>query len=140
LDYSNTRMIAPDTQQNILYMIYFIVLHNTEALFYAAGITITTLLALYKPKRGLIIMMWGFAILLFAFEYNKHILEPLRQQTIDSLITVRESWRIEHTINYVLTRAVPKGLPILGWALIGLGLIFDRVFAMLFLNKKSIHS
>lgn len=133
-------MIAPDTQQNILYMIYFIVLHNAEALFYAAGITITTLLALYKPKRGLIIMMWGFAILLFAFEYNKHILEPLRQQTIDSLITVRESWRIEHTINYVLTRVVPKGLPIFGWSLIGLGLIFDKVVSLLFHNNKSIHS
>ncbi len=133
-------MIAPDTQQNILYMIYFILLHNAEALFYASGIIITTLLALYKPKRGLIVIMWGFAILLFAFEYNKHILEPLRQQTIDSLITVRESWRIEHTINYVLTRVIPRGLPLLGWSLIGLGLFLDKIINILFLKKKPINS
>ena len=110
--------MSPDTQQNVLYTIYFILLHNFEALFYAGCIILVTLWALYKPTRTKIIIMWGFIILLFAFEYNKHILEPLRQQTINSLITERQSWRIEHYINKFTTRILPRGLPLLGWLLV----------------------
>lgn len=120
--------MAPDTQQNLIYMIYFMVKHNAEAMLYALGIAIFTAHALYKPTRGKILAMWGCAILLFAFEYEKHILEPLRQQTIGSLVTMRESFRIEHTVNYVLMRVVPRGLPVLGWTLVGVGLIFDRIW------------
>lgn len=120
-------MIAPDTQQNLLYTIYFIITHNFEAILYSVGILISLVLALYKPTRGKILMMWGFIILLFAFEYDKHILEPLRQQTIGSLITERQSWRIEHTINYVTMRVLPKLLPFIGWVLVVSGIFFDKI-------------
>ncbi|MDA1316653.1 MAG: hypothetical protein O3B87_01360 [bacterium] len=122
-------MIAPDTQQNILYTLYFILIHNFEAMLYVVGIFSMTLWALYRPTRGKIIIMWGFVILLFSFEYSKHILEPLKEQTIQSLITERESIRIEYYITKILTRVVPFGLPILGWMLIGIGAFFDRIYA-----------
>ena len=122
-------MISPDTQQNILYTIYFILIHNFEAVLYVVGILLMTGWALYKPTRGKIVMLWGFIILLFAFEYSKHILEPLKEQTIQSLITERESIRIEYYITKILTRAVPFGLPILGWMLVGIGAFFDRIYA-----------
>ena len=77
-----------------------------------------TLWALYIPNRAKILLLWGFLILLFAFEYNKHILEPLRQQTLNSLVTERKSARIEHYINKVTTRILPRGLPLLGWILL----------------------
>lgn len=123
--------MAPDTQQNLFYTIYFLISHNAEALFYALCIFTTTLYALYKPTRGKIILMWGFIILLFAFEYNKHILEPLRQQFINSLITERQSFRIEYTINYILVRVLPKGLPVLGWSLVILGIFFDKILVVI---------
>lgn len=113
--------MAPDTQQNLLYTVYFIILHNWEAIFYASGIILTTLWMFYKPTRAKILIMWGFIMLLFVFEYNKHILEPLREQTINSLITERQSWRIADTINRVTMRIIPRGVPILGWILIILG-------------------
>ena len=121
-------MISPDTQQNILYTAYFILIHNVQALLYVVGIITVTTWALYKPTRGKIVMLWGFIILLFAFEYSKHILEPLKEQTIQSLITQRESVRIEYYITKILTRAVPFGLPILGWMLIVIGAFFDRIY------------
>ncbi len=121
-------MIAPDTQQNLMYTAYFILLHNFEAILYSIGILTALILALYKPSRGKILIMVGFIILLFAFEYDKHILEPLRQQTIGSLITERQSWRIEHTINYVTMRVLPKILPFFGWMLVLGGIFFDKLF------------
>lgn len=124
-------MIAPDTRQNLMYSIYFLVLHNFEALLYSAGILITLIMALYKPTRGKLLIMWGFIILLFAFEYDKHILEPLRQQTIGSLITERQSFRIEHTINYVTMRVLPKVLPFFGWMLVIGGIFFDRILKII---------
>ncbi|MFA9289148.1 MAG: hypothetical protein ACEQSA_04690 [Weeksellaceae bacterium] len=113
--------MAPDTQQNILYTGYFILLHNAEAILYALGILCATIFAFAKPSRTRLLLMWGFIILLFAFEYNKHILPPLQEQTVNSLVTVRESARIERVIHIVLARLIPLGLPLLGWILVVIG-------------------
>ncbi len=127
--------MAPDTQQNVIYTVYFIFLHNFEAILYSIGIIVTTLLAIYKPTRGRILIMWGFVILLFAFEYEKHILEPLKEQTLNSLITQRESIRIEYYVTKILTKAVPLLLPLFGWFLIVTGIFFDRILQII---KKSL--
>lgn len=113
--------MAPDTRQNLIYTIYFIILHNWEAILYSLGIVLMTLWALYRPSRGKIIIMWGFIALLFAFEYNKHILEPLREQTRNSLITERQSHRIGYVVDKVTTRLIPRGLPLAGWLAVIVG-------------------
>ena len=69
--------------------------------------------------------MWGFIILLFGFEYNKHILEPLREQTRNSLVTERRSYRIEYAVDRITMRILPRGLPLLGWLLIIAGGFFE---------------
>lgn len=134
--------MAPDTKQNLFYTIYFLLLHNAEAIFYLSAVILFTLLALYKPTRGKVITMWGFLILLFAFEYNKHILEPLTLQFMNSLITERPSFRIEYTINLILIKLVPTGLPIIGWCLVVLGFFFDKILKYIkirFLNRKTLN-
>lgn len=113
--------MAPDTQQNLIYTIYFIILHNSLPILYSIGIIVSLLLAFFKPTRSAILMMLGFIILLFAFEYSKHIIEPLKEQTKNSLITVRQSYRIERTIHIVIARLIPLGLPILGWLMVLIG-------------------
>jgi len=117
--------MSPDTQQNLFYTILFIIQHNALALTYTTAIVFTTGHMFWKPTRGKILILWGFIILLFAFEYSKHILEPLKEQTIQSLITKRESVRIEFYITKFLTRIVPFALPIVGWMLVGMGIFFD---------------
>ena len=107
--------MSADTQQNILYTIYFIMLHNFEAILYTIGIVSAALWAFYKPSRSILLIMWGFIILLFAFEYKKHILDGLREQTVNSLITERQSWRIERYIDIVLVKLAPRALPLMGW-------------------------
>jgi hypothetical protein len=134
--------MAPDTKQNLFYTISFLLLHNAEAIFYLSAVILFTLLALYKPTRGKVITMWGFLILLFAFEYNKHILEPLTLQFMNSLITERPSFRIEYTINLILVKLVPTGLPIIGWCLVVLGFFFDKILKYIkirFLDRKTLN-
>lgn len=113
--------IAPDTQQNLMYAVYFMITHNIEAIFYAAGVIIMLIWTLYKPTRWKILIMWGFIILLFSFQYKKHILDALVEQTRNSLITERQSWRLERYINIILAKLVPFALPLFGWFLITAG-------------------
>lgn len=117
--------MSPDTQQNLMYTIFFIFLHNWEAIFYSCGIAFVTLWDIYRPSRGKIIIMWGFVALLFTFEYKKHILDGLREQTRNSLITERQSYRVAYAIDKVTMRFIPRGLPILGWMMIIAGITLE---------------
>lgn len=82
------------------------------------GIFLLTCWMLYKPSRAKFLILLGFIILLFAFEYKKHIQEGLVEQTRNSLITERQSWRLERYINILLAKLVPLALPLGGWLLI----------------------
>lgn len=118
-----------DLKQNIFYTILFIAMHNFAAIFYAAGIVFSAVLLFIRPSRWGILFLFGFIILLFSFEYNKHIVEPLKEQTLNSLITLQEHNKVRRVVNLVLVKGLPRGLPLLGWTLVatGVGLkIFSR--------------
>lgn len=121
--------LTPDLKQNIFYMTYFIVKHNLSAIIYGTGILFSIILAVIKPSRKAILILLGFIILLFAFEYNKHIAEPLHKQTIESLITLKRYYKLEWIIQVVLTKVLPILLPAIGWCFVG-------VSAFLFIFKK----
>ncbi len=106
--------MSPDTQQNILYALFFLVLHNYEAIAYALGLAIATVIGLRKPSRGRILLMVGFALLLLSFEYSKHIQDPLLEQTKQSLITERYSSRLERVITLTIDRVAPYTLTVGG--------------------------
>src|SRR3989338_1737847 len=122
--------MSPDLKQNIFYTVFFIFLHNFSAIFYFTGIVISSILLLIKPTRWKTLLLFGFIILLFAFEYKKHIVEPLKQQTLNSLITVRQHYKTERVVNIFLTKALPLLLPLSGWSLVVMG------FLMMFRGKK----
>ena len=82
--------IPADLKQNIFYTVYFTVTHNLPVFFYGGGILVFALLAIIKPRRSFILLLLGCILLLFAFEYEKHILDGLKEQTINALITIKE--------------------------------------------------
>jgi hypothetical protein len=110
--------ITPELRQNIFYTVYFTVTHNLPVFFYGFGIISFALLAILRPRRSFILLLLGFIILLFAFEYNKHILEGLKEQTINALITIQEHNLVRRIINLVLVRLLPIGMPFVGWLLV----------------------
>ena len=114
-------IITPDLKQNIFYTVFFTITHNALALFYAIGILYAIIHSIIKPSRGSVILLLGFILLLFGFEYNKHILEGLREQTINALITVQEHNKIRRIINIITLKAIPFLTPVVGWFMVGSG-------------------
>jgi len=115
--------ITPDLKQNIAYTVFFTVTHNLPVFIYGTGIAVFALLAILKPRRSFIFFLLGFIILLFSFEYEKHMLEGIKEQTINALITIQEHNTVRRIINIVLVKALPLLLPLSGWSFI-LGGVF----------------
>lgn len=113
--------LTPELKQNIFYTAYFTVTHNVPVFVYGAGILISSVLAILKPKRSYVLFLLGFIILLFAFEYQKHILDGLKEQTINALITIQEHNLVRRIVNIVLIKLLPIGMPVVGWTFIILG-------------------
>ena len=113
--------ITPDLKQNIVLTIYLTVVDNFTALIYAAGIGISALLAIRKPSRYAVFLLLGFILLLFGFEYKKHILDGLKEQTLNALITVQEHNTVRRIVNIALVKAAPLLFPLVGWSFVILG-------------------
>lgn len=113
--------LTPELKQNIFYTVYFTVTHNVPVFVYGAGILVSSVLAILKPKRSYVLFLLGFIILLFAFEYQKHILDGLKEQTINALITIQEHNLVRRIVNIVLIKLLPIGMPVVGWSFIIMG-------------------
>jgi len=120
--------ITPDLKQNLFYMIFFTVTHNAPVIIYGLGILYAVIHSIIKPSRGSVILLLGFILLLFGFEYNKHILDGLREQTLNALITVQEHNKVRRIINIITLKAIPFLTPLLGWIMVlsGLYLLYVR--------------
>lgn len=114
--------VSADLKQNLFYTLFFLITHNAFAIVCVVGIGISILLSIYKPTRSALCILLGFMVLLFAFEYSKHIVEPLRQQTLNSLITDKPHNTVSRIINFSLLKALPLTLPLLGFLLVGSGI------------------
>ena len=110
--------ITPDLSINIIHTIYALFTHNYILLAYLLGLLVSIIVAIKKPGRFALFLIFGFAILTFSFEYDKHIVDGLRQQTIQSLITVKPHYRAQKYINLVISEVLPIFFYISGWLMI----------------------
>lgn len=117
-------ILPPDLKQNIFYMIYFIVKHNFFAILFAVAAIVSIGAAIIKPSRGAILMFVGFILLLFSYEYIKHIKDPLREQTINSLVTIQPHNKVTRIVNFALNKGLPLFLPGLGVFMVILATLF----------------
>lgn len=116
--------VTADLQQNILVTIYLLFSHNYIAFAYVIGLIISIALAIYRPSRFTTFAFLGFAILLFSFEYDKHIIEGFREQTLRSLITITPHYKVQRILDVVITHLLPVLLYITGWLFIYLAIIY----------------
>lgn len=114
---------AGDLSFNIVHTIYATFVHNYILLAYLIGVVISVLLALRSPSRYATLLILGFTILAFSFEYDKHIVEGLREQTLNSLITSQPHYRLQRWVNVVISEVMPVLLYIGGWGLIYIALL-----------------
>ena len=123
--------ITPDLQQNIVVTVYLLFSHNYIAIAYFTGIVLGIILSLWKPSRFATLVLIGFSILLFSFEYDKHIIAGLREQTLKSLITQAPHYRVQRLVNLFISDLLPVLFYVTGW-----GMLFTSiVYAALKLGK-----
>ena len=121
---STVGSITPDLGQNILVTIYLLFSHNYIAFAYFIGLIISIALAIYRPSRFTTFAFLGFAILLFSFEYDKHIIEGFRQQTINSLITATPHFKVQKLADVIITHLLPVLFYVTGWLFIYLAIFY----------------
>ncbi|OGG32411.1 hypothetical protein A3I51_05990 [Candidatus Gottesmanbacteria bacterium RIFCSPLOWO2_02_FULL_38_8] len=119
--------IAPDLRQNLIVLGYLFFSHNYIALAYFCGMILGIILSVYRPSRFATFILLGFGLLLFAYEYDKHIIAGLREQTLKSLITVTPHYRLMRLVNLVLSDLLPVAFYILGWGMIFASIIIAGV-------------
>lgn len=109
-------MISSVLQKGLFDLMYFTWLHNSEALAYFAGCILTLFLQFKKPSRTYLLLFIGFLLLLLQFQYLKHIVEPLEQQTLQTVLQQgSQGLRFSRITSIVLNKIIPIGLYLGGW-------------------------
>lgn len=115
--------ITPDLSQNIISTLYLLFTHNYIVFMYFTGLILSVILSIKHPSRYATFLMIGFALLTFSFEYDKHIVDGLREQTLNSLITVNQHYTLQKYINIILGVLGPIVLYVVGWVFVFVALI-----------------
>ncbi len=114
-----------DLQRNLIHTIYALFIHNYIVFAYFFGFLISVLLSLKKPTRFSILLMLGFAMLTFSFEYDKHIIVGFREQTLRSLITEKPHYQVQRWVELLIGEILPIIFYLLGWGLIYLAILIE---------------
>jgi len=107
----------------IFQLIYSTFLHNSEAIALFVGIIICLGLLFKKPARIYLYFFLSFVFLLARFEYLKHIVDPLEQQTAGVMITENGHFRTKRTLDLFFNDLVPLVLYVGGWGSLFLGIL-----------------
>ncbi len=127
-------MITPELKQNIWYTLYFTITHNVPVFFFGTCIIGSIILSLYKPTRKSILLLLGFISLLLGYEYEKHIVEGIKEQTMNSLITINEHYTLRRIINVFFIKILPFSL-YAGGLLLVLGSITGFLIQLLHIDR-----
>ena len=122
-------MVSAQLQQGLLDLVYFTWLHNAEVLAYFVGILLSLYFLLKNPNRKHVFLLLGFVFLLVEFEYVKHIVQPLLDQTLQTVLqTGASATRFQKITKFLLQKLAPIGMYLFGWG---------SIFYSLFTSSKS---
>ena len=97
--------------------------HNQYAIAFFCGALIALGLLIYKPSRFATFLLVGFLTLLIGFEYDKHILEGLQNQTLDSLSLENDDAGFRSILVGTFQKLLPLGFFAIGWGSVFLAII-----------------
>lgn len=102
--------------------------HNLSVIIYVGAAGLMIVLLIVRPNRKLILFLLGFILLAFNFQYVKHIVDPLAEQTrvaIES--TGYQSAKSRRLMNIVFEDLIPLVTFIGGWTCLVMGMIIDHI-------------
>lgn len=130
-------MVSTDLSFNIIQTLYSLFIHNYIVFMYFIGLIISIILNYKHPSRHGLLLIIGFSLLAFSYEYDKHIVNSLREQTLNSLITIKAHYTLEKWINIALGVLLPILLYISGWFFVFLSIIKQSLNSTSSLKHKS---
>lgn len=119
--------IPQDLTKNIITTIYLLISHNYLPIAYSFGLLTSLILSVYRPTRFSVLLLFGFALLLFGFEYDKHIIVPFREQTLKSLITETPHYKLQKLVNIIISDLLPILFFTFGWLAIYIAIIYKGI-------------
>lgn len=122
--------MSPDLSQGIIRTLYLTFAHNELVIAYVGGLVISAIMAFKRPSRFYLLLLIGFAILAFNFEYDKHIIDVLREQTLTSIVAdPGKHFRAQRFINLIITELTPVALYLAGWGFVFVAIISQGIRA-----------
>ncbi len=115
--------VTPDLTYGFIHTVYATFIHNYILFAYLLGLSIALILAFKKPSRYSFFLILGFAVLAFSFEYDKHIIEGLREQTLQSLIIEKPHYTAQKWVSVFISEILPLFFYALGWLLIYIAIL-----------------
>ena len=110
---------SPTLTDSLFSTIYSTFDHNNLVIAFFLATIVSACLVFKRPNRFHLLLLFGFATLAFNFEYEKHIIAPLRDQTLSALAPDPNLHvRTQKYVEIFLSILVPIGLYIFGWGLI----------------------
>ena len=116
-------MQATGLKQGFIQLIYFTWLHNADAIAFFVGAILVTMLLFVKLKRSYVLYLIAFVVLLIRFEYLKHIVGPLSEQTVNVVIQQQGESEARHSFNLFFYHLIPTAMYFVGWGSLFLGMI-----------------
>lgn len=117
----------PSFLANLIRTVYELISHNYVVIAYFSAFLISLFFAIKKPTRTNTLLVIGFALLVFNFEYEKHISEPLRAQTELSLTRGGSFKKLRSLTKILFEFLVPIGTYFAGWTLILISLYANQL-------------
>lgn len=109
-------------KQGLFQLIYFTYLHNQLVIGLALACLASLFLLIKKPQRRYVWFFIGFLILILHFEYQKHIVKDLADQTIATLFLEEGNYRWRWLTKVGLYHLTPLLLWLGGWASVVAGI------------------
>lgn len=106
--------LTPDIEQALSHFFRLTFLHNAYPIGLLLICILSLSLAIHRPTRSKLLIFSGALLLLVHFEYLKHILEPLKAQTLLTVTTETPRYTFVWFIDTFLTKILPAGLLLLG--------------------------
>ncbi len=114
-------------ESSFINTLFLTFIHNQDAIGYFLGIVVSIGLLLYKPNRFSAFLLVGFIFLLFGFEYNKHIIQPLEDQTLTSLGLKEDTGLYARGVAALLKRLLPLMFFFVGWGCVLGSLVYRNL-------------
>lgn len=110
---------TPQLQASLLKTVYSTFEHNNVVIAFFLATLLAAFLVFRQPNRFHLLLLFGFAILTFNYEYEKHIIAPLTEQTLKAVAPDPSFHvRTQRYLDIFISVIVPIALWILGWGLI----------------------